>query len=106
MQALLQSATRQYQQQRLTQLTLQRDSLQTALGTINSIGERSELSRRLDPVLADIHLWQQAMPQVLHPILPLQIHAAQARPVLFSAVVGALLGALFAMLVALVFARR
>lgn len=106
LEALLQSAALQYQQQRLQQLILQRDALQSALSTINSIGERTELSRRLDPVLADIHLWQQGPQQILHPILPLQIQAAKAKPLLFSAVVGALLGALFGMLLALVFARR
>jgi hypothetical protein len=106
LQALLESAAIQYQQQRLLQLTQQRDALQSALGTINSIGERSELSRRLDPILADIHIWQQGPQQVLHPILPLQIQAAKAKPVVFSALVGALLGALLGMLLALVFARR
>jgi hypothetical protein len=106
LEALLQSAALQYQQQRLQQLTLQRDALQSALSTINSIGERTELSRRLDPVLADIHLWQQGPQHILQPILPLQIQAAKAKPLLFSAVVGALLGALFGMLLALVFARR
>jgi hypothetical protein len=104
--ALLESATKQYQQQRLQQLTQQRDALQMALSSINSIGERSELSRRLDPVLADIHLWQQGAQQVLHPILPLQVQPAKAKPLVFSALVGALLAALFAMLLALVFARR
>lgn len=106
LEALLQTATLQYQQQRLQQLTQQRDTLQQALATMTSIGERSELSRRLDPVLADIHLWQQGSQQVLHPVLPLQIQAAKAKPLVFSALVGALLGGLFAMLLALVFARR
>lgn len=106
LQALLDSAAVHYQQQRLTQLVQERDALQSALATIQSIGERSELSRRLDPILADIHLWQQGPQQILHPILPLQIQDAKAKPVLFSAVVGALLGTLFGMLLALVFARR
>jgi len=106
LQALLESAAVQYQQQRLTQLSQQRDALQSALVSIQSIGERSELSRRLDPILADIHLWQQGPQQILHPILPLQVQDAKAKPVLFSAVVGALLGALFGMLLALVFVRR
>ena len=106
LEALLQSATLQYQQQRLAQLTQQRDALQSALATINSIGERTELSSRLDPVLADIHLWQQGSQQVLHPLLPLQVHAAKSRSLVFPAIVGALLATLFAMLLALVFARR
>lgn len=106
LEALLQSAALQYQQQQLLQLEQQRDVLQKALSTINSIGERSELSRRLDPVLADIHLWQQGPQQILHPILPIQVQAAKAKPLLFSAVVGALLGALFGMLLALVYVRR
>lgn len=106
LEALIQTATAEYQQQKLQQLEQQRDVLVQALSTINSIGERSELSRRLDPVLADIHLWQQGATPVLHPVLPLQVQAAKSRPVLFSALVGALLGALFAVILALVFARR
>ncbi|MFN6972318.1 MAG: hypothetical protein ACK4NN_15730 [Rheinheimera sp.] len=106
LEALLDSAAVEYQQQRLLQLSQQRDALQSALASINSIGERSELSRRLDPILADIHLWQQGPQQILHPVLPLQIQAAKAKPVLFSAIVGALLGALLGMLLALVFLRR
>jgi|GEM_PF-2941545 len=104
--ALLQSATVQYQQQRLAQLSQQRDALQSALTKVNSIGERTELSSRLDPVLADIHLWQQGAQQVLHPLLPLQVQAAKTKSLVFSAVVGALLATLLAMLLALVFARR
>ncbi len=106
LEALLDSATEQYRQQRLQQLIQQRDALQAALSSINSIGERSELSRRLDPVLTDIHLWQQGAQQVLQPILPLQVQPAKAKPLLFSALVGALLAALLATLLALVFARR
>lgn len=106
LEALLQSATIQYQQQKLQQLQQQRDALQQALSAINSIGERTQLSGKLDPILADLHLWQQGPQQVLHPLLPLQTQAAKAKPLLFSAVVGALLGALLAMVLALVFARR
>ena len=104
--SLVQSAEAQYQRQVLQQLQLQVPGLQQALSQAQTIGERTELSRRLDQVQADIYLWQVGPQPVVHALLPVVVHAPKAKPLLFSMLAAGFAAALLALVLALVFGRR
>ncbi len=104
--ALIQSAEAEYKTQAISQYQARAADLQTALDKAATVGERSELSVQLDKVQAELNILQNGTQMVLHAIQPLSAKAAKTRPLLFVAVVSALLAALFATLLLLLFYRR
>ncbi len=105
LQALLSAAGEHYRQQMMNQLQLQSQDLQTALPLTTTVGERSELSSRLDKVQAELHLWQASPARVLQPVLEMNTKPAKTAGWLLP-VVAALLAALLALLIVLFLPRR
>ena len=103
--ALLSAAGEHYRQQMINQLKMQSQDLQAALPLTATVGERSELSSRLDKVQAELHLWQASPARVLQPVLEVNTKAAKGGSWLLP-VVAALLAALLALLVLLFLPRR
>jgi hypothetical protein len=103
--ALLAAAGEHYRQQMLAQLVLQITDLQAALPLASTVGERSELSARLDIVQAEHHLWQASPARVLQPVLDMQSKPAK-RGGWAIVLVAAALAALLSVLVLLFLPRR
>ncbi len=103
--ALLVAAGEHYRQQMVEQLTTQIKDLQAALPLASTVGERSELSSRLDKVQAEHHVWQVNPARVLQPVLEINTRTAK-RPSWVVAVVAAMLAALLSVLVLLFLPRR
>lgn len=106
LEALLQSAEAQYKSQGISQYQARAADLQRALAKASTVGERSEISLALDKVQAELNILQTGTQGVLHAVQPISAKATTARPLLFIAVVAALLAAVGAILLALVFSRR
>lgn len=103
--ALLRSAEEYYRQQAVLQLTQQGDDLQQALTQASSVGERSELTRQLDKVLAERHIWQAGPPRVLHPIAAMHQQQLRHKSVILGAI-AACFAALISLICLLFFPRR
>lgn len=104
--ALMQSAEAEYKTQAMSQYQARAVDLQHALDKAATVGERSEISVQLDKVQAELNILQNGTQSVLHAIQPLSAKTNKTRPLLFVAVVSALLFALVATLLLLVFHRR
>jgi hypothetical protein len=105
LEALLAAAGEHYRHQMMAQLKMQSSDLQAALPLTATVGERSELSSRLDKVQAELHLWQASPARVLQPVLDINTKAAKGGSWLLP-VVAALLAALLTLLVLLFLPRR
>lgn len=104
--AMMQSAEAEYKTQAISQYRARQADLQQALEKAATVGERSELSVQLDKVQAELNVLQHGRQAVLHAVQPVTAKEPRNKPLLFIAVVGALLSALGATLLALVFSRR
>jgi hypothetical protein len=104
--ALIQSAEAEYKAQAMSQYQARAADLQRALEKAATVGERSEISVQLDKVQAELNILQNGTQTVLHAIQPLSAKTHKTRPLLFVAVVAALLSALLATLLLLLFYRR
>jgi hypothetical protein len=104
--ALMQSAEAEYKTQAISQYQARAADLQSALEKTTTVGERSEISLQLDKVQAELNILQNGTQSVLHAIQPLNAKTPKTRPLVFVAVVSALLSALLATLLLLLFYRR
>lgn len=104
--AMMQSAEAEYKAQAIGQFQARQADLQLALEQAETVGERSELSAQLDKVQAELNVLLHGKQPILHALQPLTAKAAKHKPLLFIAVVAALLAALAATLLTLAFSRR
>lgn len=104
--ALMQSTEAEYKSQAIAQYLAREADLQKALAKAQTVGERSELSLQLDKVQAELNVLKHGSQSILHAVQPLSAKEGKNKPQLFIAVVAALLAALGAALLALVFSRR
>lgn len=104
--AMIKSAEAEYKAQAIGQYQARQADVQQALDKASTVGERSELSVQLDKIQAELNVLQHGRQTLLHAVQPLSVKEPRNKPLPFIAVVGALLSALGATLLALVFSRR